>query len=81
MKTTIEIADGLLKRARAWAAAEGTTLRELVESGLREVLAARKRQADAYVLPDRSVGGEGLAPEFATGGWAALADAIYGPTR
>ena len=39
VKTTIDIADGLLDSARAHAKAEGTTFRALVERGLREVLA------------------------------------------
>ena len=39
MKTTIDIADELLDEARARAKAEGTTLRALMERGLREVLA------------------------------------------
>lgn len=79
MKTTIEIADPLLARARAVAAAEGLTLRELVESGLREVLAHRERAPGGYALPDRSVLGEGLSPELADAPWGEVRDTIYFP--
>jgi Arc/MetJ family transcription regulator len=38
VKTTIDIADGLLTEAKQRAGAEGTTLRAYVERGLRAVL-------------------------------------------
>ena len=38
MKTTIDIADGLLDQARERARAEGRTLRAVIEEGLRRVL-------------------------------------------
>lgn len=41
MKTTIDIADGLLIEAKAQARKEGATLRALVEEGLRDVLRRR----------------------------------------
>jgi hypothetical protein len=44
MKTTFDIADPLLREARRLAAREGTTLRELVEQGLRKVVAERKQK-------------------------------------
>ncbi|MBW2245376.1 MAG: DUF2191 domain-containing protein, partial [Deltaproteobacteria bacterium] len=38
MKTTIDIADSILEQARDLAARQGTTLRALVEEGLRGVV-------------------------------------------
>ncbi len=79
MKTTIDIADPLLAQARAIAAREGTTLRALVEAGLRDVIASRSARS-SYTLPDRSVGGSGISPEYEDGGWPAIRSAIYGDT-
>lgn len=78
MKTTIEIAAPLLAEAKALAAREKTTLRCLVEEGLREVL-RRKKVEQPFVLRDASFkGGQGLTPEFeAKGGWARLREAAY----
>jgi hypothetical protein len=76
MKTTVEIADPLLLRARRVAAARGTTLRALIEAGLRKVLDEQDRNP-SFRLRDVSFGGEGLAPEFAEGGWQRIRDAIY----
>ena len=68
MKATIEILDGLFDEAKARAAATGSTLRELVERGLRTVLAEPLEQTP-YRLPDASVGGDGLAAGI---GWDEL---------
>jgi hypothetical protein len=43
MKTTIQIPDSLFEEARKLAAKEKTTLKALVEEGLRLVLAKRKQ--------------------------------------
>ena len=78
MKTTIDIADPLFERARVVADREGTTLRALVEEGLRSVLEAR-RQPRRFKLRDASYKGpcKGLTPEFAAGGWERIRRAIY----
>lgn len=75
VKTTIEIADALFEAAKQRAAARGTTLRALVEEGLREVL-DRDPGSRAFVLRDASVDGGGLRPEVREGGWARIAAMI-----
>ncbi|MCA9519154.1 MAG: type II toxin-antitoxin system VapB family antitoxin [Myxococcales bacterium] len=77
MKTTIEIADPILAEAREVAARERTTLRALVEEGLRAVVAARSERP-AFVLEDAAFrGGQGLQPEFEAAGWDELRAAAY----
>jgi hypothetical protein len=63
MKTTIEIADGLLEEARRVAAREKTTVRALVEDGLRRALADRKKKG-AFKLRLVTFGGDGLNPNI-----------------
>ncbi|NJD18909.1 MAG: DUF2191 domain-containing protein [Gemmatimonadetes bacterium] len=76
MKTTVEISDALLDAAKATAARRGTTLRTLLEEGLRRVLddgAAGER----FTLPDASVTGRGLSPGIEEGSWEAVRSLIY----
>lgn len=61
MKTTIEIADALLEEARQVAAKEKTTVRALVEDGLRKTLAERSRKRRPFKLKLVTVKGSGLA--------------------
>jgi hypothetical protein len=77
MKTTLEISDPLLRDARKIAARERTTLRALVEQGLRDVIAKKKQRQRPFRLRKASVKGEGLHPDFAEGGWARIRDTIY----
>jgi len=76
MKTTIELPDELLERSKAVARRENSTLKALIEEGLRLALRARtrKRSAPFAVQPFR---GDGLSPEFAGGGWEKVRDEIY----
>ena len=77
MKTTIDIADDLLLRAKQEAEASKTTLRSLVEAGLREVLGRRSAAKRPQVKPV-TFRGKGLQPEFRGKGWDAIRDAVYG---
>jgi hypothetical protein len=74
MKTTIEVADGLLARAKKYAAAHGMTLRDVVEFGLRSVLGAQRAELRPFRLKRCAFKGSGLASEY---DWAGVRDKIY----
>jgi hypothetical protein len=65
MKTTLDLADPLFHAAKALAAEQQTTLRALVEEGLRMVMQQRKtRFPQAFKLRDaRFDGGQKIWPE------------------
>lgn len=62
MKTTIELSDALFHSAKELASKSQTTMRALVEEGLRRVLNdAQAKTQPAFILKDASVrGGEML---------------------
>ncbi|MCP9486047.1 MAG: hypothetical protein MSC30_09305 [Gaiellaceae bacterium MAG52_C11] len=76
MKTTIDLAPALLRAAKELAAREGTTLRALVETGLRRVL-EEQSGSRTFELRDASYDGAGLQPEFRDAGWEAVRRAAY----
>lgn len=76
MKTTIELSDALLEAAKRHARARGTTLRAVVEEGIRTVLSREASEAP-FILRDASVGGRGVRPEVREGGWERIAELIY----
>ena len=76
MKTTVEIAEDLLQRAKAVAHKERTTLRALLEEGLRWAL-ARRRKRSGFRLEDASVPGKGVQPGVTEGEWGTVRDSIY----
>lgn len=77
MKTTIDLPDALLADARRVASREKTTLRALMEEGLREALRRRKAKPEPFRLRDASFQGEGLQTDIAEGDWAAIRDRAY----
>ena len=76
MKTTVEIPDSLLGEARKLAVREGTTVRALIEEGLRKVLTERK-DAGTFRLRKASFGGQGLQPTAAGASWERVRDMAY----
>ena len=76
MKTTIELPDDLLERGKAVARLENSTLKALLEEGLRMALRAREaRPAAPFVV--QPFQGDGLTPEFSAVGWDKVRDEIY----
>ncbi len=76
MKTTVEIADALFEAARRLADREQTTLRALIEEGLRRVTASR-RESREFRLRKCTVKGRGLSPDLAGQGWEGIRARAY----
>jgi hypothetical protein len=76
MKTTVDIGDDLFRRAKSLAARQGTTLRALIEEGLRFVLAQRRRD-EGFTLKDAAVPGYGVQSGINEGDWEQTRDLIY----
>jgi hypothetical protein len=76
MKTTVEIPDELLARAKLAAARDKTTVRQLIEDGLRRVLADRAHRG-TFRLRKASFRGDGLHPDVAGGDWSRIRERIY----
>ncbi len=81
MKTTVEIADALFAEARAEAERRGTTMRSLIEEGLRRLLDEADAETSSWELPDLSYGSGGVRAEYLAGGHDAFLEAAYGPDR
>ena len=77
MKTTIDIAPELLDEAKKIAAERGSTLKELVESGLREVLSAEKERTENYRYRPHTFKGEGLQDGLLEGDWNRIIERSY----
>lgn len=77
MKTTVEIHDALLERARRHARRTGRPVRALIEEGLRLVL-REGADRESYVLADHAVGNPGDDDPLERLTWQDLRDEIYG---
>ena len=77
MKTTLDIHDELLARAKQHAKNTGIPLRAVVEEGLRHVLATGNPR-NPYRLLDLSEGDPGAADPLEAYSWQDLRALIYG---
>ncbi len=77
MKTTIEIQDELLRRARQHAKATGRSLRAVIEDGIRLALTAPEPRRE-YKLPDMSVGDPNAVDPLNAMSWQDLRETVYG---
>jgi hypothetical protein len=75
MKTTIDIADDLLLRAKALAQRESMTLKDVTEQGLRLLLDQREPAPRAEPIKPFVVTGRGPAPDLS---WDHLREVLYG---
>ena len=75
MKTTVEIPDGLFSEARRYAQEHDLTFRQVVETGLRKVIAEESSQSKPFRLKDASFrGGGGMVKKFT---WPEIRAIIY----
>ena len=76
MKTTIDISDAILVDAKKLARKEGSTIRALVEEGLRRVVEERTSRKP-FRLRRASVRGKGLQPHVKEGDWDHIRSMVY----
>ena len=75
MKTTVEISAALLEEAKRVASRESSTLRELIEEGLRRSLDERKKKK-GFRLRRAAFRGKGLQAGVSLE-WARLREDVY----
>ncbi len=76
MKTTVEISDAVLAAARELARRERTTVKALIERGLRRELAEAEQRSDFH-LRRASFGGNGLRRDRREVSWDRLRELAY----
>ena len=76
MKTTVNIPDTLLEEARKIANQEQTTIKALIEEGLRLTIESRKHKSK-FRLRKASFKGNGLQPDVAGASWEKIRELSY----
>jgi hypothetical protein len=76
MKTTVQIPDSLFEEVRKLAAQERTTMKALIEEGLRRIVSQHKRQS-GFRLRKASFKGNGLQPGMSGASWDTIREMSY----
>ncbi len=76
MKTTVEISDSLYEEARIIAAGEKSSIKALIEEGLRKVIEERKHRQH-FKLRKATFKGNGLQAELADASWDKIREKVY----
>jgi len=76
MKTTAQIPDSLFEEARKLANRERTTLKALIEEGLRRIVSQHKRR-NGFRLRKATFKGKGLQPHLAGASWEQIRELSY----
>jgi len=77
MKTTVHIPDALLEEARKIANQEQTTIKALIEEGLRLTIEGRKHKSK-FRLRKATFKGDGLQTNVADASWEKIRNLSYG---
>lgn len=75
-KTTVELPDSLLREAKRVALKEHTTVKALIEQGLRTIVTARTRK-QGFRLRKATFKGNGLVSGGSLHDWDAIRDLTY----
>ncbi|PZO58567.1 MAG: DUF2191 domain-containing protein [Phormidesmis priestleyi] len=77
MKTTIDINDALIARAKQLAQKRQQTLKSILELALRQFLENNETPKTPFQLRKRTFCGQGLQPDIQAGDWAAIRERAY----
>lgn len=76
MKTSVEISESLIPTLRKIMHRDKTTLRALIDQGLREIIKKHK-EVRPFRLKKASVKGRGMDPRFEQEDWSKIRAALY----
>jgi hypothetical protein len=76
MKTTVDISDSIHETARRIASSENSSLKALIEEGLRKVIDERRHRG-SFKLRKVTFKGNGLQAELAGASWDKIREKIY----
>ncbi len=77
MKTTIDIPDPLFRELKSFASRHHLSLKAVVESALRELLASGQSRLQEFRLKKHPFGGQGLQEGLSDSDWETIRGRVY----